>query len=160
MKNSPVDKSQEPPDGYSLAILGQFQNALSEFNEELKNDPNNPILLYNIGIAHQQLGHYYEALKFFNKSINLKPNPLTFVHKGITLGILGQFQNALIAFNNALKIDNTCTDAWFNIAVLFDKTGHPEKAADALNIVLSIDPNDFITKEELKKLMKKINKLK
>ncbi|MGB8170711.1 MAG: tetratricopeptide repeat protein [Chthoniobacteraceae bacterium] len=43
----------------------------------------------------------------------------------------GSDAEAIAAFEEAVRLDPTFTDAWENLAVLYEKTGDPKKALDA-----------------------------
>jgi Flp pilus assembly protein TadD len=55
---------------------GQFEEALSHFEQALILQPNNPDVLNKKGVALRGLGRYNEALECFNKSLQLDPRDL------------------------------------------------------------------------------------
>ncbi len=145
--------------GYSLALTCKYNEALKKFQKELENFPDDPIILYNIGVILQQLKRYDEAINSFEKSIAIRPMPFTLVNAGITYGIINEYRKAFNYFKKAIELDNNYTDAWFNMAVVINKIGEIEKSIEALNIVLKIDPNDIIAQEQLLKLRKKLKRI-
>ena len=42
--------------------------------EAIKNDPNNPILYYNLGVVNYNENKYEDAKKYYKKAIELKPD--------------------------------------------------------------------------------------
>jgi len=62
--------------GDQLIIDGDFEKALSFFEQAVIMQPNNPGLLNKKGVAPRGLGRYDEALECFNKSLQLDPRDL------------------------------------------------------------------------------------
>ena len=64
------------------------------------------------------------------------------VKKGITLGKLGKYEEALDAFNKAIEINPQYDLAWYNKGVTLGELGRQEEALDAYNKAIEIDPQD------------------
>lgn len=62
--------------GDQLMSDGDFEKALSYFEQAIILQPNNPGLLNKKGVALRGLGRYDEALECFNKSLQLDPRDL------------------------------------------------------------------------------------
>ncbi|MHB8603227.1 MAG: tetratricopeptide repeat protein [Nitrosotalea sp.] len=62
--------------GTQLIIEGDFEKALSYFEQAIIIKPNDPDLLNKKGVALRGLGRYNEALECFNKSLQLDPRDL------------------------------------------------------------------------------------
>jgi len=62
--------------GDQLIIDGDFEKALSFFEQAVIMQPNNPGLLNKKCVALRGLGRYDEALECFNKSLQLDPRDL------------------------------------------------------------------------------------
>ncbi|MDE1813298.1 MAG: tetratricopeptide repeat protein [Thaumarchaeota archaeon] len=62
--------------GIQLVVDGDFENALSYFDQAIMIQPSNPDLLNKKGIALRGLGRYDEAIECFNKSLQLDPRDL------------------------------------------------------------------------------------
>jgi len=62
--------------GSQLIIDGNFEEALSYFDQTIIMQPNNPDLLNKKGIALRGLGRYDEAIECFNRSLQLDPRDL------------------------------------------------------------------------------------
>ena len=62
--------------GSKFLTEGDFEKALSYFEQAIIIKPNDPDLLNKKGVALRGLGRYDEALECFNKSLQLDPRDL------------------------------------------------------------------------------------
>ncbi len=62
--------------GSQFLIEGDFEKALSYFEQAIIIKPNDPDLLNKKGVALRGLGRFDEALECFNKSLQLDPRDL------------------------------------------------------------------------------------
>lgn len=62
--------------GIEFTENGNYEDALSCFEQALISDPNNPDLLNKKGIVLRILGRYDEAIECFNKSLSIEPRDL------------------------------------------------------------------------------------
>ena len=60
--------------GVDLAGSGKYQQAIVNFNQAIRLDPNNAKYYYNRGIAHGNLDQNQQALEDFDTAIRLNPN--------------------------------------------------------------------------------------
>ena len=113
-KNS---KIQDPPQDQlqnlvNLYTQGQYQEALIQASQLLKQFPN-LIILYNIiGAANKGLGKLEEAIEAFNKALAIKPDYAeAFNNKGNVFQEQGKLEEAIEAFNKALTIKPDYSEA-------------------------------------------------
>lgn len=86
--------------------------------------------MHAIGVAAMAVSDYRLAAKMFDEVVKLSPAPIHFLSVGEALGKLGNFDKAEEAFKNALQIDPSFVDAWYNMGVMFETAGMAEKAED------------------------------
>ena len=63
--------------GKSLLEEGNFEEALSNFEQALLQNPSDPDLWNYKGTALRSLGRYNEAIECFNKSLSIDPRDKT-----------------------------------------------------------------------------------
>ena len=91
--------------GVTLQALGRFEDALAAYDQALALDPENTSSLHR-GVALVALGRFEGALAAFDQALALDPdNGGTHENKGITLAVIGNFDQALArACHNCLCI--------------------------------------------------------
>ena len=84
----------------------RFVAAIACLKRALFLDPFEWIISYNLGLVHLNTGQYASAFHYFSTSINLKPDfPSSYMHLGITLNRLDDFENACAAYEKAIDMD-------------------------------------------------------
>jgi tetratricopeptide (TPR) repeat protein len=109
---------------------------------DLKNEKPKVKALLKQGVALSNLGKDEEALKAFEKAIEINPtDPEAWYNKGVALGKLGKNEEALKAFEKAIEINPTDPEAWYNKGVTLSKLGKDEEALKAFEKAIEINPN-------------------
>ncbi|MFL2812598.1 MAG: tetratricopeptide repeat-containing sulfotransferase family protein [Paracoccaceae bacterium] len=143
-KNSNV---QEPPKEQlqnliNLYTQGQFQKALAQGSELLKDFPNSINLYYIIGASNKGLGKLDEAIEAYNKAISLKPDfAEAYYNMGNALQDQGKLDEAIEAYNKALSLKPDYPEAYNNKGIALQGQGKLEEAIKAYNKALSLKPN-------------------
>ncbi|MHA1705456.1 MAG: tetratricopeptide repeat protein [Promethearchaeota archaeon] len=93
------------------------------------------------GIELMNKGEHDNALKSFNKVLNLDPNNINALfYTGYILFTLEKYDEALAYFNKVLEIDPSFKEAWYNKGRLLRKFNDIEGAIKCHNKALEIDP--------------------
>jgi len=100
---------------YNLAILNKKvrENRISELDRlidkylaQLREDPKNPALLSNLGMAYIMVKQYDNALKFLREAVALAPHlPRPHNNLGVVLLERGEIEEARKEFETALRLD-------------------------------------------------------
>ena len=106
--------------------------------EELQLFPNaialrDHIASYNLGIIARDLGYHLRALDLFERSIALGGDHRDYNEKGSALLELGDYDNAIAAFEMALSSDGTYPIAWLNLAEAHRRNDDVDNALSALD---------------------------
>ena len=123
----PRRTTNEPLTAYDLEF---YIGLLTEYDDQLKTQQNDPDLWIKRGETMINLMRYDEAVTSFERSISIKPeNAPAQNGKGVALFYAGNNTLSLVAFNQALKADPGFIKSWNNGAFVLMKQ---EKYAQAV----------------------------
>jgi tetratricopeptide (TPR) repeat protein len=132
---------------------GDFQGAETTLRDILKQSPQNPIALNNLGYFLAERGEKLnEALDLIKKAVELNPNNPSYLDSlGWTYFKLGQLGEAETHLKNALRIDNSSSTIQEHLGDVYQKQGKPEAAKEvwqkALNLAIeAVDIDRLKTK--------------
>jgi tetratricopeptide (TPR) repeat protein len=133
--------------GMECCYNGDLKKGLKYFDEGLKEDPDNILLLYNKAGCLVGLGEMDESKRLFEKIIrlcdgkaqtevvmNIKANSYTY---------MGDFESARKVFEEILRYFPENVDALLSRGICFEKKFEFDKAMACFDKVLSLDPDNF-----------------
>ncbi len=126
-----------------------YEKAADMFRRATELDPESYLALNNLGAALLYAGKDDEAAQAFEKSLALRPNRDAYNNIAVAQFRLHRFQNAILNFKEALKIDDTDYQTWGNMgdAAYYggDTTSAMEYYRKAISLAepqLKINPRD------------------
>jgi tetratricopeptide (TPR) repeat protein len=123
---------------------GDYNQALNHFQEALKLDPRNEMMLYNSARCLEEMGEFSKAISIYDKSINNKTNlSIAYLGRGRSYFKNGNYKSALIDFNNTLYYDENNEDALYFGALSSMKDLVYNKARKYFNTLLEINPDHY-----------------
>lgn len=143
-----------PPEEVQSGLLRgiEFQQksmrdeARIEFEKVLALDQNNFFALYSLGVVHNELGSYKEALGYLERATAVNAtSQLPYFAMATIYMQLKLYDLALGAFDSAIKCDPTSTDAYNNKAVLLRDMHKHLEALQTLDSGLKHFPDDLKT---------------
>lgn len=139
----------------SERTVTDYEEAIKNFKELLKKEPDNVILLISLGNAYFDIGHDIEAVRVYKKALQIYPdNVAVRTDLGTAYRRIGQPDKALDEYRKSLTIDPRHSISRYNMGVvlLWDKK-KMEEAIAVWEELLRIDPY-FVLAEELKENIK------
>ena len=122
---------------------GDYQGALEDFDQLIKEEPNNGYAYYSRASALLELNKPQEALDDANRAIELDPSiPEAYETRGVAKLMRGDQEGALLDFNRAIELDENFVSAYSNRGALKSDLGNYEGALIDLNKAIEIDPNN------------------
>lgn len=113
----------------SLFRQGRQDEAVKYFQLAVKEEPNNPQVYNNLGVALKAQQNLTEAQGSFEKALKLDPNLVdVYYNLGNTLTALGKLQSALKTYHKGLKINPDIAKIHNNLGTVYKKLNKPKKA--------------------------------
>ena len=106
----------------------EFQDAISAYQQILKEDPNNIVILYHLGVAYSDTEQWDQAIEVLNQTVKLQPNHAE-AHNSLGHAHAGKlnFDEALQSYCAAIAADQKYPTAHFNRGCVLLKLGQYEE---------------------------------
>jgi tetratricopeptide (TPR) repeat protein len=125
----------------------QSDHAVEWIARALRQDPK-PEYLYSLGTALRQQGRFDDALKAFDKAIQLKPDKAElWVGLGTALVDLERRDEALLAFQHALKLNPQHWNAAYQCGLLLREAGKLDEALSHVDFARDLQPDQLLVLE-------------
>ena len=127
--------------GRASLVLFDFGEAVQDFTEVLKSDPDNLTILAGRAEALSQHGSHGNAAYDWAHIVSLKPGDVAAqLQLGISHYKAGAFDQAAAAYEGAVKLDEKNPEAYIGLAKAYEKLNQREKADASLVSALKINP--------------------
>ena len=143
-----------------LAIQSQhYDHAVEWIARAIRRDPR-PQYLVSLGRTLQFQGRHEDALKTFDKAVQLKPDDAElWKHLGDALVELKRPQDALLSFQQALKLNPRHCNAANQCGLLLGEAGRLEEALVYFRLCQALQPDDPATLTSLTRCLIGLKKL-
>ena len=139
----------DPDHADTLHLMGllsiqsqQYDHAVEWIARAIRRDPR-PQYLLSLGRTLQFQGRHEDALKTFDKAVQLKPEDAElWKHLGNALVDLKRPQDALLSFQQALKLNPRHGNAAYQCGVLLGEAGRLEEALVYFRLCQQLQPDD------------------
>jgi tetratricopeptide (TPR) repeat protein len=142
--------SPEDPEILHLTALvcfnaKQFDHAVEWASRAIRTDPK-PAYLTTLGTALLNLAKHDDALKVFEKAVQLEPDDAgLWSNFGEALVLAGRGPDAVACFKRAFEIDPDCWNAAYKAGGLLREQGQFEESLASLNACNRLQPNHALT---------------
>ena len=109
--------------GESLNQLGAYSEANDAWKKALSLEPNNPDALVGFGVALTGLNQPHLAVNRFQSAVALRPTARAYNGLGVAYDMLGEPDNAQIAYRTGLSVDPSHLGLTSNLGLSFALTG-------------------------------------
>ena len=135
--------------GDDYMVDGEFDRAIEIYRSTLENDPENEMVLANLGYCYSQNGDYKSALGCYDMALKLDQfDSYNWYFKGICLYNLQDYENALSSYKTAIELDSNLSVLWYNRALTEDVLQMYDDAIESFRRFLDLKPTDADDKVE------------
>ncbi|HEU0311195.1 MAG TPA: tetratricopeptide repeat protein, partial [Sphingomicrobium sp.] len=121
--------------------LGNERQAISDYGEAIRLDPQDFYAHYNRGIAHQKVGDRRSAVKDFSEAIRIRPKDAdAYVNRGLMYLDTGKFDEAIADFSRAHDLDSDDIWSLANRGITYAWKKDRMRAEQDFKAVRTIDP--------------------
>lgn len=136
--------------GWAFVQVNKLDQAVEQYDNALKLDPNNEIAKYNLALVKIQRQDYNGARQ--DLEALQKENP-RYLDVRATLGVLynqiGQYKLAVPELEMVDAFDPGRVDVLYQLGIAYEKSGNEAKAKATFTKALQFNPNDQAVKKEL-----------
>ena len=120
-----------------------WDNAVAEFREASRLNPENADLLFELGKAQYRAGKFADARQSFESCIHLQPeHERAYYNLGTTFMQLGNLSQALTAYKKAAQIDPTYASAHFSAADVLSRQKNYAAAQEYYKKAAVLEPDN------------------
>jgi tetratricopeptide (TPR) repeat protein len=124
-------------------VLRDFDGAISDFEEALKLDDTNLVILNNLSAVYQEVGNIAAGIKMQKRLITLYPDFIgPYVNLGLIYSEIDSLDSSEFYFNEALKLDPNEPLLLNNLGYLYYKKKEYPKALENINSSIDKYPNN------------------
>lgn len=112
----------------SLLFLSPVRAGGNPGEEESKQKSTRAVQLYNTGYLMTLMGRYKEAIRLFEKSLEIQPTAEAYTYKGWTYSHMGDNKRAIEEAEKAIRIDPDFGNPYNDIGVYLIELGREDEA--------------------------------
>ena len=128
-------------EGVKLWEKGNFQEAISLYNEAIQIKPDLSWAYNNRGVVYDDLGNYQQAIADYNKAIEFDPKYAgAYSNRGNAYDDLGNKEQAIADYNKAIELNPKDAGAYSNRGSAYHSLGNKEQAIADCNKAIELNP--------------------
>ena len=121
----------------------ETQEAIAEYQESLRLNPNYYQALNNLGVAFSESGRPQDAIPCFEKALRLAPDYADAHNNlGNALVAVDQPEEAIKHYQRAMQLNPDLPETHFNLGTALHRVGRLQEAIEQYQLALQLKPND------------------
>lgn len=126
-----------------LALKGELNNAVAEYEKSIAINPNNIDAYIELGKVYRMKENYSKSIECFDKAIQINPRCAeAYELKGIILGKNKMYDKAIESLQRAMELDPNNYELYYNLGVAYLHHGDDKKSIECLNKYIIFEPNN------------------
>ena len=128
--------------GVACDGLGRCQDAVENYKQAVKINPEYAEAHYNLGIAYGKLGRRQDEVESYKQAIKIRPDyAKVYVNLGVAYEALGRYQDAVETYKQIIRIEPDYADAYINLGVAYYRLGRYKDAVEPYKQAIKIRPD-------------------
>jgi phosphate/phosphite/phosphonate ABC transporter binding protein len=129
-------------DGTAHYENGEYEEAIADFTEAIRADPNHVASYQGRGLAYYALGQYDQATEDHTEAIRLDADSaVAYAHRGAAYLELGQYEESISDCTEAIRLDPDLAIAYCARGGAYLQLGSYDEAMSDCSEALRLDPN-------------------
>ncbi len=128
--------------GLTHAQLRYWHDSIALFQHALNVTVVNGVAEANLGFALAEQGHYDKAIAHYKTALHSEPHAIIWNNLGRSLVATGKLEEAIKAFQNALKLNPSFANAHRNLALALARSGRLQEALIHLGDAARLEPEN------------------
>uniref|UniRef100_A0A3Q1LQC7 Tetratricopeptide repeat domain 6 n=3 Tax=Bos TaxID=9903 RepID=A0A3Q1LQC7_BOVIN len=128
--------------GYNLQAQGKFQKAWNHFTIAMEVDPKSYLAYEGRAVVCLQMGDNFAAFQDINAAIKINATAEFLTNRGVIHEFMGQQQNAMRDYQEAISLNPTYSLAYFNAGNIYFHHRQFSQASDYFSKALKFDPEN------------------
>ena len=126
--------------GNQLVEEGRFREAISEYDEAVRLDPEFALAYANRGLAYDSLGQYERAIRNYDEAVRRDPQmAVAYNDRGLAYFSLDQHQRAIQDFDEAIRLDPKDALAYANRGFTYFSLSQHQQAIQDFDEAIRLD---------------------
>jgi tetratricopeptide (TPR) repeat protein len=142
VKREPDSMDVRRINGYMLESIGNYGQAISEYQEAIRIDPNLTFIYLRIGANYRKLQQYDKALEYFDKAATIDEqlgvkDSIPYFSIATTYTQMGEFLMASLNARKGLNFDPDNADMYGRLGIVYHRSRNYEGAIPAFKCAIS-----------------------
>ena len=133
---------------YEMGVLykenDDSENAIVSLKKSVELDSKNYLSLYELGILHEKLKNYDEAIKYYTESLRIKESAESFQNLGVCYMKKGMLKESYANLIKAMLLSPNKYTIYNNLGAVFERLGNYKSAREMLEIGIKLNPDNAI----------------
>ena len=119
-----------------------YDNALKALLTAIEVYPDQPPLLINVGNIYKCIGDYKQAENYYKKVLEIKNSKEAHNNLSVVYLETSLLEQSILHAKKAIQIDSNYVEAYYNLALAYEKTGEYKSAKKNIDHILKTDANN------------------
>lgn len=139
--------------GAALKVAGKRKEAVREFEEAVRLNPNDGYAQINLGTALLEFGKFPDAIRHLEQAVRVKPDSVI-AHNALGVALLnaGETREATAQFERALELDPDSADPHYNLGLILRQAGKTQDAIAQFEQAVRLKPDFTKAQQDLAQL--------